>query len=137
MPFARHLDAHFEGYYTCEQMCEVDYASFMKWLHANGYFVRASDTHRSTVYAVPRGLPPTKWVSTAPPPPAVIPRFCVKCDKHAITEGCQYEHGDFIHRVNEPCKFGDSCKSKDTTCIRMHDGEVWTPTLGRNRPSSP
>ena len=129
MPFARHLESPFDGYFLCNGMCEVDYASFMKWLHIHGYAVTA-EGHRNKVHAVPRGLPPVKWVSTAPPPPATIPRFCVKCDRSAPSEGCQYEHGDVIHRLNEPCKFGDGCKgTKRAACIRMHDGEVWTPEL--------
>jgi hypothetical protein len=130
LPCARFLDCHYNGGYDCSAMPEHDYATFMRYLYANG-FDAVAHGHRQKVYAVWADLPPGRiWVNTKPPPPVGVQRFCVKCPAGSPAEGCQYVHGNTISRINEPCRFAEKCTGpKRASCIRMHPGETWSADL--------
>jgi hypothetical protein len=138
-PFARDLDAHWNGLYSCKEMSEADFGAFMTWIYQAGWEVSSTGSRWSAVHAVPAGLPARTWT---PPTIRIVPRFCVRCPAGAPAGGCAYVHGNTIHRLdpaaideatgkpNGVCKFGDGCKGdKRAGCLRMHPGETWTPDM--------
>jgi hypothetical protein len=114
-------------------MSNRNYEALMRWLYAKGWDVQPSVDEDGTDYTIlfleEAVYEPEEWV---PPPRGVpIPRFCR--DLGCKDRKCRYEHGDTIHRLNEPCKFGAGCGSGDPAkraqCLRMHPGEVWNADM--------
>jgi hypothetical protein len=76
--------------------------------------------------------------SKAPKTVVVIPRFC-RAGVACAETGCRYTHGDTIPVQNKPCAFdGRCCGEKRATCIYLHpsEGEIWSETLVRHRPTA-
>jgi hypothetical protein len=114
--------------YDCRRLSDSDYAAFMTFLYEKGWDVRHEE--RRFVQALTASEPSRVWV---PLGQKCIPRFCregIECG----AQDCCYVHGDTIPKVKEECTFGAKCGASDPTgakralCIRMHPGEVWSPS---------
>ena len=119
--------------YSVVGMSNRNYEACMHWLHARGWDVQHSvdeDGTEDAILILEEDIrEPCEWV---PPSRGVpIPRFCRTAG--CADRKCRYEHGDVIHRLNEPCKFGEKCGSGDPAkraqCLRMHPGEVWNAEM--------
>jgi len=129
-PFAAALEMMNEAQdvYDCRRLSDSDYAAFMTFLYEKGWDVRHEE--RRFVQALTASEPSRVWV---PLGQKCIPRFCregIECG----AQDCCYVHGDTIPKVKEECTFGAKCGASDPTgakralCIRMHPGEVWSPS---------
>ena len=147
-PWAAALRLNASDNYNTEHLTDTDYTAMMTWLFAKGWDVEAEPS-RTSVRAYPDNLPSRVWMPAPVKPTTpccgghshkakkVIPRFC-RAGADCADEGCCFEHGDTIHKLNQACQFGDACGAGDAakraTCIRLHPGEVWTPSLVIHRP---
>jgi hypothetical protein len=150
-PWAAALGLNASDNYNTERLTDADYTAMMTWLFAKGWDVE-SDPSRTSVRAYPDNLPSRVWFPPVAAPAAthgccsghrakkVIPRFC-RAGADCADEGCCFEHGDTIHKLNQACQFGDACGAGDAgkraTCIRLHPGEVWSSSLVIHRPAKP
>jgi len=135
-PFAVDLEMkdQAQDIFDCRGLTDSQYADFMTFLYEKGWDVCHEE--RRWVQARTGSEPARVWV---PPATKFIPRFCregIECFK----QDCNYVHGDTIHKVKEDCTFGAKCGASDPTgakralCIRMHPGEVWSPSSCVHRP---
>ena len=130
-PFFPHMETIMcETAWTTAKMSNKEFQSLMRWTHARGWDVEEIEEDIYGIFPFPQHAPVT-WKPAGCP----IPRFCREAS--CANRSCRYEHGDTIHRLNEPCKFGAGCGSGDAAkraqCLRMHPGEVWTAEMAIHR----
>jgi hypothetical protein len=125
-PWARTLEARFNDVYDASALTPAEMIAMRRWFNTNGF--RVTLYKDGSVKASNEALEPLDIAELKVKPR--VARFCVRCPTGAPAADCLYEHGDTLARLNEPCKFGDACKSPQrATCLRMHPGEAWTADM--------